>query len=174
MVPAYQAGAQAVRKTHLCTKGDCRDGEGTSVRRDREGRVATYTGSFKNGKPHGAGNLVFEVSDGRAELHGHFEEGLLQGAGWATFSTGRYLKRFDGNFRDNAPFTEIGTLQVFKPQGDLLYTIEGRIVGFDCQGRCTMRWADGRTQDICMLHGSPRELELCPHEPVVETQVPES
>lgn len=157
-----RAGAQAVRSNQLCVKGDCQKGEGVSVRRDAEGRIATYTGWFKDGKPHGEGSIVFEHPEGRAEMHGYFETGLLQGDGWGTFSTDRYLKRYEGNFRDNAPFTDAGRLRVFDPDGALLFTVEGRIEGFECEGRCTMYLDDGRVLDVCVRNGRPQAMARCP------------
>lgn len=71
----YVAKSDAPATRLGCIAGDCQEGTGTYVYKDA---TATYTGTFRNGKPYGTGQIQYTNGD---RYVGEWQEGAFHGAG---------------------------------------------------------------------------------------------
>jgi hypothetical protein len=91
-------GASEARPERLgCVAGDCQDGHGTYIFREA---TATYTGTFREGKPHGAG--VIRYANGN-RYEGDWEHGLFHGIGTLFQRDGTEVKGLWRNGQYQAP-----------------------------------------------------------------------
>ena len=105
---------QTVTKSKACIKGDCKDGYGTFVSKNKK-----YIGYFIDSEEHGRGTLVYK--DGSKYI-GHFIKGKINGQGIFTKKNG---EKYEGQFVDG----------LYSGKGTLIYKDESKYTGEFVKGK---------------------------------------
>jgi hypothetical protein len=129
----YQWDIDAI--TEIVWSGSCVDGRASgtgSLKIIRERWTETFSGNFVNGRLEGEGSI--DSSDGSYRVSGVFHQGILNGDGKSSWSSGMH---YEGNYLNHG-FRGKGKLTW--PGGD---TFDGFFVGWPDRGKGTLIYADG-------------------------------
>jgi len=97
-----------------CSFGDCSNGYGVFRASD-----STYAGSFKEGKKHGFGTLVY---DSNMKFSGHFQQDVQHGEGLLVYKH----KRYEGTWTEGLIVGK-GKAIIIDPENQLTMAYEGDV-----------------------------------------------
>jgi len=134
--------------SQTCLEGDCKNGTGTYLFENNN----KYTGSFKEGVPHGEGSMVY-FSDS-SEYSGAWVEGKKQGKGIFKFKkNGVIVATYEGFFINNQMHTNTGEIAKFTTS-DFLY--EGQFTNNLRTGKGKITYAKtGNVYEGELINGIP-------------------